>query len=478
MGTTQVCHIATDGCGNTKEVCFNVVVNSTSTGGNGDCNAITITPSGSSITVGGLVAPVTYLQVFDGAFNQVYNCAGNCASPTVVVGNLVAGTYFVKASLADATWVPTCSKELFVNVTGGGTTTILTFNAPANITVSAAAGATSAVVNYTAPTATTTCTTGSITYQRTSGLTSGASFPVGTTNVCYSATDGCGNTKSVCFNVVVQATTAGGGPDCNAITFTTTASTLTVGNLVAPVVMIQLFDGSYAPAGSCVGNCNTPTHTFSGLAAGTYYVKVDLLNAQWQGVCQRNETITITSALAVQSQLAFTASKLGKSTDLRWLSNTGDVNDYFEVERSANGLDFETILDVNGRGVKGEMMYFSQVDNAPLSGDNYYRLRLVGRDGSVKYSDTQKINFASLSDLTLFPNPTSDVFFVNLLPAFGKAVDLSLYNAQGQVMAQKSVIANDQAVEWNTTDLQSGVYMVKIDIAGQRSVMLKVVIQR
>jgi large repetitive protein len=84
-------------------------------------------------------------------------------------------------------------------------TGVLTFNCTANQTATTAAGATTVVVNYTAPTGTSTCTVGTVAATRTSGLASGAAFPVGVSTVVYSATDGCGNTKTCSFTVTVTA---------------------------------------------------------------------------------------------------------------------------------------------------------------------------------------------------------------------------------------------------------------------------------
>jgi HYR domain/Concanavalin A-like lectin/glucanases superfamily/Secretion system C-terminal sorting domain/PA14 domain len=480
VGTNTVCYLATDGCGNSKEVCFNVVVNPTSTGGTGSCNDITITPGAGNITVGGLVSAITYLQVFDGQFNQVYNCAGNCPSPTVVVGNLLPGQYYVKASLANASWVPTCSKELFVNVTaGGGATTVLSYNAPANINITAASGATTAAAIYTVPAATSTCTTGAITYVRTQGLASGAQFPVGTTKVCYTAQDGCGNTKSVCFDVIIAApVVTGGNGNCASITFAPGAGTLTIGNLASPVVMIQIFNASYAPVANCVGNCTVPTQVFTGLTPGTYFVKVDFLDASWGPICQRNETVTVVPALMLQSQLGLTAQKVGKTTDLRWLSNTGNTNDYFDVERSVDGVQFEQLFSqLDARTAAQELKNYNQVDNTPNEGDNFYRLKLVSRDGSVRYSDVQKVNFSSFGEVSLFPNPASQTFYVNLLSAYGKEAHMSLYNTQGQLMSSRNAVGSNEAISWDATDLDSGVYLLKVEVADQRTQMLKVVIQ-
>ncbi len=89
-------------------------------------------------------------------------------------------------------------------VAAGGTS-VLTFNCPANITLTASSQSTSAIANYTAPKATSTCTTGSITVTKTSGLQSGSTFPIGVSTICYTAKDGCGSTKNCCFTIIVKA---------------------------------------------------------------------------------------------------------------------------------------------------------------------------------------------------------------------------------------------------------------------------------
>ncbi|MFN4253371.1 MAG: HYR domain-containing protein, partial [Saprospiraceae bacterium] len=187
-------------------------------------------------------------------------------------------------------------KTCCFNVTVNPGTSTLTFNCQNNITVTAAPGANGTVVTFNAPTATTTCPGGATTVTQISGPASGSVFPLGTTQVCFKATDNCGNEKTCCFNVTVNP--GGGTPDCETITFTPTATNsntgqITIGNLTAPIVLIQVFNASWAQVFNCVGNCNTPTQVVSGLPVGTYYVKVDYLTANWSPICTKQLYVTI-----------------------------------------------------------------------------------------------------------------------------------------------------------------------------------------
>ena len=66
------------------------------------------------------------------------------------------------------------------------------------------APATPLVVNYPMPTATTDCTCPDLHFSLVQGLPSGSAFPVGITQVCYSASDICGGFTSCCFEVKVE----------------------------------------------------------------------------------------------------------------------------------------------------------------------------------------------------------------------------------------------------------------------------------
>jgi glucose/arabinose dehydrogenase len=476
VGTTQICYTATDGCGNTKTMCFNVVVNANAGGGT-DCANITITPGASNITVGGLTAPITIVQVFSPTWTQVFNCSGNCLAPTQVISNLAAGTYFVKVDFLTAQWGAVCKKEQYITVTGGGGGTgVLTFNQATDVTVTAAAGATSAVVNYATPTASSTCATGQVTVARSAGAASGQIFGVGTTQICYTATDGCGNTKTMCFNVVVNAN-AGGGTDCNAITFAPGNGSIAIGNLTAPVVTIQLFDAQYAKLQECVGNCLKPVHTFSGLAAGTYLVKVNYWTAAWQPICQRDITVQVVSSLIVQGQsVQLQAEKIGNTSQLRWICTTSASVARFEVERAQEGQDFELIGTQNGMDPQAVKQDFSWVDKAPPLGKQDYRIKAVLHDGTQLYSVEQSLTFTD--GFRLYPNPTYERFYLKV-PSYALSkgmLTLTLETTEGRTIRQWQPMQGSDLITLEISDLLAGMYQLRIIGQDMRPEVIKAMI--
>ena len=85
--------------------------------------------------------------------------------------------------------------------------TSITINCPINISITISGNKTSAVVNYNAPTASSTCTIGTVKVMpAATNPASGSAFPIGTKTLSFTATDGCGNTSTCTFNVIVIST--------------------------------------------------------------------------------------------------------------------------------------------------------------------------------------------------------------------------------------------------------------------------------
>jgi len=80
----------------------------------------------------------------------------------------------------------------------------VTIQCPFNISVTVPADINLIAVNYNPPTWATDCPCGDINSSLVQGFSNGGNFPVGTTQVCYQATDDCSNSQSCCFTVTVE----------------------------------------------------------------------------------------------------------------------------------------------------------------------------------------------------------------------------------------------------------------------------------
>ncbi len=104
---------------------------------------------------------------------------------------------------------------------------------------------------------------------------------------------------------------------------------------------------------------------------------------------------------------SFQAQVLGRTTLLSWSTASEIDNDYFAVERSADASDFQSIGTVDGSGNSFAEVHYSFVDERPLPGRNYYRLRQVDFDGAFTYSRIVSVDQSGpVREITAWPNPT------------------------------------------------------------------------
>lgn len=155
---------------------------------------------------------------------------------------------------------------------------------------------------------------------------------------------------------------------------------------------------------------------------------------------------------------SFTASKKMNSALLAWQTASEINNSYFVIQRSSkNNYGFVEIGRVSSKGNSSQIRQYSFEDIHPLKGANYYRLKLVDGDGQFTYSNIKNINFASVLEVSLYPNPANQVLNLN-------------FNSEKAMKAQ--VIISDgtgRHVLQQTLEMKNGVSEKNINIAGLKS---------
>ena len=133
---------------------------------------------------------------------------------------------------------------------------------------------------------------------------------------------------------------------------------------------------------------------------------------------------------------------------LNWLTATEINNDYFTIERSANGIDYETIAEVEGAGNSTTVLSYDLIDENPLPGKSYYRLKQTDFDGTHSYSKVRIVKRKTSKtkvEMAVYPNPARDgIFSVELMNYTGSEEELNLHilDLQGRVVYSEKIITN------------------------------------
>jgi len=166
--------------------------------------------------------------------------------------------------------------------------------------------------------------------------------------------------------------------------------------------------------------------------------------------------------------VSFTAKVIDQSVMLEWKTASELDNDYFEVERfSADDEEILVLGKAPGHGTTREFNNYLFVDQEPLNGRAYYRLKQVDFNGEYKYSPvitaTYKDVFAKR--ITLFPNP-GDGTELGISLNYQGTVSISIYNAQGSVVESAVVQLGEEGGTFRypmKSKLSPGVYFVRLE---------------
>jgi hypothetical protein len=124
-----------------------------------------------------------------------------------------------------------------------------------------------------------------------------------------------------------------------------------------------------------------------------------------------------------------------------------------------------------------ETEYFSEKDENPLVGDNFYRLKMTLLDGSDIFTDEQLVHFEATNTFTAFPNPAAEVTYLDLKALAGHAADIHFVSSFGKVL--KTVHFNElpnDPISLDLSDLANGLWILRIESDGWRSDSVKLMI--
>ena len=115
---------------------------------------------------------------------------------------------------------------------------------------------------------------------------------------------------------------------------------------------------------------------------------------------------------------------------LKWQTATEINNDFFTLEYSTNGTNFEILTKIAAAGNSMTTQSYSFLDKNAKAGVSYYRLQQTDFDGTKKYVGTVVLNReATTFDFqNIFPIPSSDLVAVNFETATAETVKMTLYD--------------------------------------------------
>jgi hypothetical protein len=151
---------------------------------------------------------------------------------------------------------------------------------------------------------------------------------------------------------------------------------------------------------------------------------------------------------------------------LQWTTATESNSDHFNIERSNNARDFETIGRVNASGFSTTDIKYSFTDALPLKGINYYRLAMIDKDGRSEYS--------KILSITSKGNNTIGILYIGLSSGTNTAMvkinstqvqsaNISIIDLNGRTVLNTDLFLQKGVTTFSKNiSLLNGIYYVKL----------------
>jgi hypothetical protein len=165
---------------------------------------------------------------------------------------------------------------------------------------------------------------------------------------------------------------------------------------------------------------------------------------------------------------------------LRWSTNEENGFAAYDIQRSNNGADWETIAYVPGTEGTGTKNY-QFIDNDPYKGISFYRIKMNNESGQFKYTNIKAVTITDLSEsIRIFPNPSHGQATLAIKgDEDGEVAHISIMDTRGVLMHYQKLILTAGA---NSMDIPvrdswgSGVYIVQVST--DRKVLTKNLVLR
>lgn len=199
----------------------------------------------------------------------------------------------------------------------------------------------------------------------------------------------------------------------------------------------------------------------------------------------RNRFVLLVSASLVElpvpaKLVSFTARATDKrSAELKWTTENEKNLNRVEIERSTDASNFTKLSAVKPANTTTPASYLFEDTNPDNT--NYYRLKFIGNDYTVLYSNVELINFAQVSEtdiIEVFPVPVTHEEFVTIqIQNNDHILSVRVWNSNGISRVEIDEVF-EKEIKLSCKHWDTGVYYTIINTTGGRSISKKIIVQR
>lgn len=196
-----------------------------------------------------------------------------------------------------------------------------------------------------------------------------------------------------------------------------------------------------------------------------------------------NEIEFVPNIICAVNFIDFTANENNLGVKLNWETKSEINTSKFELQRSADGLQFETINTQNTKaegGTSDKVLLYNYTDKTPQYGTIYYRLKTIYKDELKHESDVKMVSVSLdvTNTLIVYPCVVTDELTMRWREINSNKYNLEIYDVTGEKVLSASKLKG-QSYTAVVSHLNPGVHILKLkDISTNKLIAVRKFIKK
>lgn len=161
---------------------------------------------------------------------------------------------------------------------------------------------------------------------------------------------------------------------------------------------------------------------------------------------------------------------------LSWATASEQNNDFFTIEKSADGRQWVDVDRVAGAGTTTATRNYNVVDRNPFIGTSYYRLRQTDVDGTTTYAPVRSVSIDGIEWVKVYPNPTTGNVSYRLKSSNGNYCTMTVHDQLGRnvLQEQHQLTSGENELHCDLSHLPAGSYALHVQAQNGTNVVREI----
>jgi hypothetical protein len=140
----------------------------------------------------------------------------------------------------------------------------------------------------------------------------------------------------------------------------------------------------------------------------------------------------------------FLVSRENDALAISWTMDNDEFDHSYEIERSTDGINFQTLTTLEGRGKGTQKYHYDHPLQSTPQGKLYFRVKMINKDGQSIYSAVKMVAYGENAGIepSVFPNPVVNEVNIRMGAPQTGTLSAEILSMNGQVLQSRQYKAN------------------------------------